>query len=79
VSKWLVTGGATATLSVAAVGLYVDNQDVKPIGYVALGAGMVLGGLAVYLFLDGPSDSRPSRITITPSRSELMAHWSTKF
>jgi hypothetical protein len=79
VSKWLVTTGATVSLSVAAVGLYMDDRDVKPIGYVALGAGAVLGGLAVYLFLDGSSDSRPSRITITPSRSELMAHWSTKF
>lgn len=79
VSKWLVAGGATATLSVAAVGLYVDNQDVKPIGYVALGAGMVLGGLAVYLFFDGASDAKASRIAITPSRSELMIHWATKF
>ena len=79
VSRWLVAGGATASLSVAAAGLYVSNQRVKPIGYVALGAGMVLGGLAMYLFLDGPSDSKASRIAVTPSRSELMAHWVTTF
>lgn len=63
----------------AVAGLYMDDQRVKPVGYVALGAGMVLGGLAVYLFLDGPSDSKASRITITPSRSEPMVGWSTKF
>lgn len=78
-SKWLVAGGATASLSMAAAGLYTDDQCVKPLGYVALGAGMVLGGLAVYLFLDGPSDSKASRITIIPSRSEPMVGWSTKF
>ena len=75
----LVTGGATASLSMAAVGLSMNDRSMKPVGYVALGAGAVLGTLAVYLFLDEPSNARPSRVTITPSSSKLMAHWTTTF
>ena len=78
-TQWLVAGGATASLSVAAVGLSMDYRSMKPVGYVALGAGAVLGTLAVYLFFDEPSNAKPSRVTITPSSSELMAHWTTTF
>jgi hypothetical protein len=93
--KWIAGGAAVAALGTGVTLLVIDGRcsvpepaagipcpkpyDTAPLGYVSLGAGAALGGLAAYLFVRSGRTAPTSHAFLLPTREGALAGFSTHF